>query len=205
MESKITLVKSDGTGMEEALRQTELVAESYGLAHKDALHLRLLAEEMTGMLRAMTGEREANYWIDEKDGVFHLHLKTDTQMRYEKKEQLLSVASSGKNAAARGVMGKLRDIFETATMPGDDIAAANELVSYGLLAAGSPGSYWLGASLTSWSLNAYKENVEEHRADDADVQEAWDELEKSIVVKLADEVQVAIVGNSVEMVIFKKI
>ena len=44
MESRKTIVKNDGTGIEEALRQTELVAEAYQLPHKNALHLRLLGD-----------------------------------------------------------------------------------------------------------------------------------------------------------------
>ena len=37
----------------------------------------------------------------------------------------------------------------------------------------------------------------------ADADEAWDELEKSIVANLADEVTVNIVGNAVKIVITK--
>ena len=51
-----------------------------------------------------------------------------------------------------------------------------------------------------WSMTAYKNAVEEHREEEPD---KWDELEKSITAKLADEVKVFIRGNIVEMVIEK--
>ena len=42
------------------------------------------------------------------------------------------------------------------------------------------------------------------RRDDAGAREAWDELEKSIVANLADEVEIYIQGSHVELVIYKK-
>ena len=40
---------------------------------------------------------------------------------------------------------------------------------------------------------------------DAAAKEAWDELEKSVVAKVADDVNVAIRGRTVEMTIVKKL
>ena len=40
MKTKVTTVKSSGEGIEEALRQTELVAKSYDLPAKETLQLR---------------------------------------------------------------------------------------------------------------------------------------------------------------------
>ena len=40
---------------------------------------------------------------------------------------------------------------------------------------------------------------------DAAAKEAWDELEKSVVAKVADDVKVAIRGRTVEMTIVKKL
>ena len=48
-----------------------------------------------------------------------------------------------------------------------------------------------------WSLNQYKETVK------TEVKKEWDELEKSIVSKLADEVQIGIKNGQVEMIIIK--
>ena len=56
------------------------------------------------------------------------------------------------------------------------------------------------AALYGWSLHAYRNAVAENRDKEP---EKWDELEKSITAKLADDVKIFIRGNTVEMVIEK--
>ena len=51
-----------------------------------------------------------------------------------------------------------------------------------------------------WSMNRYMAAVKEGRTPAED----WDELEKSVVANLADEVRIGIAGQDVEMVISKK-
>ena len=51
-----------------------------------------------------------------------------------------------------------------------------------------------------WSLNRYRSAVKEGKAP----AENWDELEKSVIARLADDVQIGISGQNVEMVIYKK-
>ena len=43
------------------------------------------------------------------------------------------------------------------------------------------------------------------KANDDSAKEAWDELEKSVVAKVADDVKVSIRGRMVEMAIIKKL
>ncbi len=201
MEFNRIIVKSNGEGMEKALRMAELAASACDLPRRSALQLRLLSEEMMGILRSITHETEATYWITEKDRQFALHLATDTAMRSDKRSELLSVATSGRNEAARGVTGKLRSLFEAAMDPdADDMPS---LLSMGLSSMASPGSVWLSPVSVDWSMNAYKQGVEESAPQDSEAAEAWDELEKSVVSRLADEVTVAIRGQNVEMVIYK--
>ena len=54
--------------------------------------------------------------------------------------------------------------------------------------------------LWMWSFNQYKSYVMESGTK----KEAWDELEKSIVARLADEVKIGVTSRNVEMVIYKK-
>ena len=48
-----------------------------------------------------------------------------------------------------------------------------------------------------WSLNSYKESVKSEEG--ADREEKWDELEKSIVSKLADDVRIGMKSDHVVM------
>ena len=50
--------------------------------------------------------------------------------------------------------------------------------------------------------NALSARMEQH---DAGAQEAWDELEKSVVKHVADDVKVSIRNGIVEMTIYKKL
>ena len=95
-----------------ALEQAEKVAAYKGLKMKDALHLRLLTEEMMGLMRSITGEREGIFWIEDEDGEYRLHLQVRTLLNSEEREQLLAVSSSGKNESAKGIMGRIRDFFD---------------------------------------------------------------------------------------------
>ncbi len=186
--------------MEKALEQVEKVAAYKGLSEKDTLHLRLLTEEMMGMMRSITGETEGTFWIEDQDNVYQLHLKVTTLVTSEKKEQLLAASSTGKNESARGLMGKIRDFFDWG---GDEDLAA---FSSPLLL---PDMYEHTSSPTldwEWSMMRYETALSARiEQDDPAAREAWDELEKSVVKHVADDVKVAIRGGTVEMIILKKL
>ena len=200
MKSDVIHVTNEGAGFDEALAQAEAVARFRDLDRKSVLHLRLLTEEMMGMMRALTGEREADFWIDDGEGSFELHLQVKTPMNAEMRKKLLAASSSGENTAAKGVTGKIRDLFERFLEP-ENGTIPGALVS-GMVYAYSGAD--LGtlsvAAAGLWSMNRYKAAVKEGRAPEED----WDELEKSIVANIADDVQIGIAGQNVEMIIFKK-
>lgn len=207
MKSDVIMVDSKGGGMDEAFAQVEAVAAYRGLSHKDTLHLRLLTEEMMGMLKAIAGEVFAKFWIEDelRAGHFVLHLNCSTGMDFEKRKQLLEISSSGQNAAVKGVTGKIREFFERALVS-DPSNGIPSYVGSSFLAAGA---LLRDASTSSnyvcWSMQKYKEDVAERRDQEETAQEAWDELEKSIVANLADEIAIGIQGNEVEMLVYKNI
>jgi len=207
MKSHMITVTNYGEGITAALEQTMASADYRGLSDKETLRLRLLAEEMLGMLREITGETEAKFWVESEKKQFELHLLAHPIVTGRMREELLSVSSTGKNAAATGVMGKLRDIFERAF----DATEINDPSSYylqGILLTSSseeidPMTYSANASMISWSLQKYKTTVAAEKENDTEAMQEWDELEKSIVANLADEVSISIRGREVEMVVYK--
>ena len=74
MKSDVITVSGRGSRMEAALEQVDKVIAYKGLSGKNALHLRLLAEEMMGLMRSVTGAREGQFWIEEEDQEYRLHL-----------------------------------------------------------------------------------------------------------------------------------
>lgn len=56
-----------------------------------------------------------------------------------------------------------------------------------------------------WSMEDYRKQLRQYREQNAEgSQEAWDELEKSVVSRVADDVKVSILGRTVEMTIEKR-
>ena len=199
MRTDTIIVSSRGNQMEAALKEAEKVAAYKGLSAKNALHLRLLTEEMMGMMRSITGETEGKFWIDDEGGEYRLHLLAETSMDSEKRDQLLAASSTGKNESARGLMGRLRDFFERGE--DDDYRSFPSPLLYS-------GMYEHSSTPTldwEWSMMRYEDSLSSRvKNNDAAAREAWDELEKSVVAKVADDVKVSIRGRSVEMILVKK-
>lgn len=189
MKTDVIRVSSEGDQIDEALVQVEKVAAYKGLSHKNSLHLRLLAEEMLCLMRAITYQTEGLFWINDEDDVYELHLKVATNVDFEQREKLLEVASSGKNEAAKGFMGKIRSFFD----PIAGLPLPLNLSLYG------------GTADMSWSMRIYQDQLAMYmQQQETGIDEAWDELEKSVVAHIADDVKVSIEGRIVELIIYKK-
>ena len=178
-----------------ALQATEKEGAESGLNQKSNLRLRLLAEELIGMVQNLSGYIDALYWVDRQGSTFTLHLKAEVIMNKEVMELLLSTATSGKNSAAKGFMGKLREMIASVMIPSAQGPSVLSGLSIGMMSAGSPVGENAGMSSYIWSLNNYKEKIEES--------EEAEDLERSIVASLADEVLVSIVGSKVQIDIIK--
>ena len=181
-------------GMTVALSMTEKLGAEQGLERKQILHLRLLAEELFSMLRSLTGEVDAEYWLEYEGKRFDIHMKSDVVLTDELRQQFLSASTSGENAAAKGVMGKLRVMIAEALVTRPSVPA----FSLGLVSAASPTAQVAGANAYQWSMEKYKAEVKKQKDE-----ESWDELEKSIVANIADEVSVRIIGANVEIIVTK--
>lgn len=185
-------ISNNGAGMNVALAQADSVAEQLELSPKDALRMRLMVEEMMNLMRSIIGQLEGIFWIETTGDAYQLHLRTKTMLDSEQRAQLLSSSTSGKNAAHRGIMGKIRAFFEP--MPIDETPAY--LLDTTVVTSDVNGDL-------NWSLEAYKERL--RKSEDAEAKEEWDELEKSVISHIADDIQVSIRGYDVELTIYKKL
>ena len=196
--SQITVTNKDN-GVSEALAMTEKTGAYLELDKRSILHLRLLAEELFGLLRGIAGDVEANYWIEAEGKNVELHMTSEVKMTDEIRDQLLASASSGKNSAASSFMGKIR------VMIADILVSSHEVLPYAMINTVS--SYPMGAAVSAtssvWSLNLYRDDVKQHLDDSKEASDAWDELEKSIVANIADDVKVSIVGKNVGITVYK--
>ena len=199
MISDIISITSSGENLSVALDLSRRVAAYSDLTKKNALHLRLLAEEMLSMMRSITGEVKGKFWIEKEEDDYQLHLIVDSALSREKRQQLLGTSTTGKNEATRSLMGRLRDFLFRGV--DDEIAAYNTSV----LAAGSASDGFRPVTDWEWSLLRYQSALSDMKAEAPEAADAWDELEKSVVSHVADDVKISIKGFQTEMTISKKL
>ncbi len=200
MKTDVIRVSSKGNQIEKALAQIEKIAAYKELPPKNTLHLRLLTEEMMGMMRSITGETEGEFWVEDQDGEYQLHLRVRTRLNADEREQLLAASSSGRNESAKGLMGRIRDFFDWSSDEDLGTMTSSLMLPDMYVHSSSP------ALDMEWSMVRYESALSGRIAqNDAAAKEAWDELEKSVVKHVADDVKVSIRNGVVEMTILKKL
>ncbi|MBR4615113.1 MAG: DUF456 family protein, partial [Kiritimatiellae bacterium] len=139
------------------------------------------------MIGTIAGNFDALFWIEEDAGEYKLCLNAKTEVSSSARKDLLSVSSTGENVAARGIMGKIREIIEVGISHYDEIDRMNLQYGTNFYTCGAVGvdaADAMAGSLFTWSLNQYRDSMASQPESDA-----WDELEKSIVANIADDVR----------------
>ena len=170
------------------------------LDKKQELKLTLLCEELVEMLPNLLKYGKGSFWIENEGKKYMIHalVEADSLLSSIDRDEILSVSSSGRNAAAVGIMNKIRIAAE--------IMLANYAQSAGTAVITSPDMHYayydmgqftdpIGYS-NEWSLAVYRESA---KSDET----AWDELEKSVIANLADDVTVGIIEGKVEIIVVK--
>ncbi len=198
MKTNVIAVKNSGTGMEAALNEAERFAQYQYFNRQETLRVRLLAEEMMSFVTSIVGDFYAIFWVEGEGKEARLCLEADAKVDFDRREQLLELSTSGKNAAHRTFMGKLVGIFEycmmsydTSVKYGGDYAdfMFDDVPNYGYE--------------RMWSLKAMRESLDGSEAGSGENAEKRDDLEKSIVASLADEVLVGVRSHKVQLIIKK--
>lgn len=196
MKSNVCIIKKGGIGLEMLLSEVDKVTEYNDLPHKKALRLRLLAEELTGMLPELLKNFDGVFWVQNDGLKYELHVELSVEgMKKEEKKSLIMVSANKKNAAATGFMGKIREIAQNMLLATED-AGAYPIAQECLYNYSVDFNY-----AYAWTLDNY---VETHRETLEARGEEWDRLEKSIVAKLADDVIVGVRGEKVDIIIKKE-
>ena len=197
MRSNVCKIEKGTKDLAAILSESERVAKYNGLSDKQTLQLRLLCEELDGMLPNIIDDFDGNLWIDFEDGVCKVNVSIKIpEFNSGKKEELISIAKNKKNAAAVGMVGRIRDAIENFFL-NDDSSDAFESSS-GMFNAATGYSEGVNYSYL-WTLEQYRSTVKK----DEDTTE-WDELEKSVIASVADDVIVGIQGKRADIIIVKK-
>ena len=197
-------ISNTGSGMNDALNLTEHIADVMALNKRNKFHARLLAEELFSMVRAITGEFSAEYWLeaDNVNKTFILHLDAKAELDYSKKREFISASTKGTNTARRGIMERIRDIIQAGLYVFEESAEVQSEYGTGIFNYGAMGMMMddsgMSEAIYSWSMQKYKNDVQKENDSDS-----WDELEKSIIANIADEVQVGVSNDSITLTIYK--
>ena len=173
MKSDVIMIDSRCNGFEAALAETGKVAAYYAMKDKDRSYLQLCTEEMLSLVRSITGETEASFWLQNEGRRFEMHLCTNTVMDKDKRHLLISASTSRRNEAAKTMLGRIRNAFEEAML-----------------------------SETEHSENLISEEVLKDVFYHPESSE-WDGYERSVLRRVADEIRISVLGGKVDMTVVK--
>lgn len=170
-----------------ALREADRFAKETGLTDKQALQLRLLAEELLGVVNGAAKVRDGSFVMEWEDGAYRLCLSARTFPIGEvAQRKLLDASSSGENDLHQGLAGKLRMVADWYAKGGDRTGCQNV------------GGGFSEEASDEWSLARLRnQQAREKKA------QKWDALETSILNHLADDVRVGLRREKVTITVLK--
>ena len=192
MKSDVCKLTQDVESLKVVLTETEKASIYAGLDKKQTSRMRLLAEELVGMLPELLLFSKGDFWVETNGKTFELHasLIPEEPLTAYKRDQLLEVSTTGQNEAAKGIMNKIR------------LAAEFMLLDYNHISeyVGQPLDFYrygMTDSPSMWSLSTYSTKAKTEKG------EPWDELERSIIANIADDVLVGLQGKRVDIIVKK--
>lgn len=148
------------------------------------------------MIRTIIQDTDAYYHIARSKDTYYLHLKSNLTPDTVQRQQLLAMSSTGTNAAPMGLMSKISWMIRTSQY--DRYTSQPHLMNLSV-AKGTEGE-----TIASWSLKEYKNTLASSKENNSEAAEAWDELERSIVSNIADDISVKITRSVVDIIIKKE-
>ena len=184
---------------DEAAEMAEAFAGEVGAVGADLLRMRLLTEETLGMARTLLRHFEGEFWLEGDREGYKIILEADVREREE--------SASPAQPAPIGFMAKIAEmlncayVFEDASEMPDRLAETlPDYIRCGMREKGDS-RIWAG----EWSLSAYRQTVDARKKEAPESFVLLDELEKSIVAQIADEVTVGIYGRKLRMAVCKRL
>ena len=113
MQSHVCVIEKGSKDLDTILKECEKVAEYNGLTDKQALQLRLLCEEVDGMLPNIIDDFSGKLWIEYDSGVCKVNVSIKIpDLNAGKKKELIEISTGKKNSSAVGIVGKIRNAIE---------------------------------------------------------------------------------------------
>ena len=172
-------------------------AEKNGITGKNCYYLGLLAEETLGMANQILHVYDGELWVESTASGYEIILEAAVHEK-DGGEGVPAASPEGFMAKIAEMMNCSYMFENTMEMPEDLSGMLPDYMSYGIREEKETQA-WAGR----WSLSAYRDNLRNRRGENPRAELALDELEKSIVAHLADEVTIGIHGHRIRLVISK--
>lgn len=176
--------------LERALNETERFCKEENLDEKQTMHMRLLAEEVMGMVGSLLRVNDGVYWVEHNDDGYELHLKANAPVGENAKTILIGVSSDNRNAAYDGIKGKLRRVIDAMVLPVGTTATVTQE---------SMTSVSYQPTYMEWDYHTYMDNLKADKK-----ASEWDELEKSVLGKLTRNIIIGVRPMSVDITLKAK-
>ena len=157
--------------LQNMVKEVRDFCRQYNVSRKESMHLNILSEEILELMQSYSAT-DISFDIRMNGTVCEMRLTSKADLDRHAEAELMSISSTGKNIAGKGLITTIRNVFE---------------------------GYRNGSIRTEkWSLQNYQSNL---RSGDVNAEE----ISRSIIVKLADDVQIGIRNGMVEMTVYKKL
>ncbi len=210
MKTDVISIYSDLKGREEALDAADRFLSYNNISGKAAKHIRLLTEEAVCLVHGIMDGFRGDIWLESEKAddkiLCRICITAQSSVTGYQEDQLLSVATSGRNEEAKGILGKIRELIRLSTQRPAAFEESNEDFDDWYYMGAPHGEsrmiddYYIGY----WSLDSYRTSLE-NKQSEAPRMEEQDELERSIIASLADDVKIWIKRDTTKVVIEKKV
>ena len=208
MRSEKIHLKSGGKDVSKILELIESFSYELDLDDRNMLRIRLLGEELVGLVNSMDLEFDAEFWMeyDNVDDMLHLDLRTLVNPARQKEFLALSKSDPKK---PKGIMARIKGIVQNMMVSIDEAdqlqLASTQGVPYAMYGMMDAESSRVIDSAMVWSLQRYRSSVDQNVKNDEEAITGHDDLEKSVIANIADDVSVGIKDSRVSLVVTKKL
>ena len=173
-----------------AKQMVEEYAVGLPINHRERLRLCLLIEEALGMIYGIIDQADGEIWIDGWGAETRIRIDVSAKPNAEQQEALNAIAGNGAAGSGRSFMRTLGGLIL------DSMHHVKGRVK-GVLGRGIIED---GAEESEWSLKAYRDHLD---GGDEDSRQALEDLERSIVAHIADDVILRMRGGQVSLLIIR--
>lgn len=192
VKSLICPIEGNKGDVERALTEVDSFSAFYGFDEEQAKRLRLIGEELLGMVGGVLDISNGRFWIEGgEDGVL-VRLAAEAILGTVAKDELDQVS---KNTEYKGFSGLIKKTIDNIGEIFRDSGATMGNITESEMGVG--GVSIITQEEVDWSLAKYQDSL------DRDMKAGtWDELEMSVLKKLSKDIKISYRNDRVDIIVY---